>query len=327
MNEKIDFIEIRPSVQSLTKSEIISHIKNESKIESTFQFQNNSKSIMDLARLTLENNLIQQNTLLHSWTVLSINDVKQSFVVKLFPNRSCTCLKKDCIHIIAVRMSIGDFDENEKSEMNLYDLQKSNSKLKHSKSGKKSFRDFKQINTGKVEKKIMDKNSDNKFGEKYGELTDSATDIVSDSDDYIIPDDGKIECKSNSSINDTKFSDEEILDFSECIDYTESYKISPEKIENLIVDKNMLLKMSETEDLYPKLEEYLNEWETFPIQVHRKFTGEFISLDKNKQLSSFIVEDGLKSQIVKNEFENIITVMRSECLMFIFSDEKMKLMK
>lgn len=65
-----------------------------------------------------------------------------------------------------------------------------------------------------------------------------------------------------------------------------------------------------------KANNFIEDWETFSIdKTFKQFTEKYLSLNYNKWLSSFLLNDSILSIIEKYKFSNEIGIIRSECLL------------
>jgi hypothetical protein len=99
---------------------IVQHVKGEIVNSSETQQDADRKTVLSMAKYSIDNNFITINLSLQFFTMRSFRNPKINYAIHLWPKSSCTCPSKGkCYHIIACRMSLGMCDANEKSSLNM----------------------------------------------------------------------------------------------------------------------------------------------------------------------------------------------------------------
>ncbi len=125
---------------------IVQHVKGKIVNSSEIQQDADRKTVLSMAKYSIDNNFITLSPSLQSFTMRSFRNPRVNYDIQLWPKTSCTCPSRGkCYHIIACQMSLGMYDTKEKSSLNISEIMKENEKAKHTRRGKKHFRKVEKI--------------------------------------------------------------------------------------------------------------------------------------------------------------------------------------
>ncbi len=269
------------------------------------------KTLLAMARYSVENNFISHNSNLKCFTIRSFRDPEKIYVVKLNPKPTCTCaFNGKCYHIIACQISIGNEDFSDKSSLNLSELTKAYEKSKHSKSGKKHFR---KIDSQKNIENIASAPMESKTTNIKIDL-DVSTEVTSDNENSSTSSEDKISaCETENKVtskeqNEIEFLEENVKSSQEIKFHFQRLR---DRIYNLVVGgKEKIWQRKKKRNLYPIINVELFEWTDFPFKKTLKYFKEpFESLNPGIWLSNFILDDAIQCLINKHKLDDFVGLL------------------
>ncbi len=289
---------------------IVDHVKGKIINDQEVQQDKERKTLLAMARYSVENNFISHNSNLKCFTIRSFRDPEKIYVVKLNPKPTCTCpFKGKCYHILACQISIGNEDFSDKSSLNLSELTKVSEKSKHSKSGKKYFR---KIDSQKNIENIASVSTKSKPTDIEIDL-DVSTEISSDSNNSSTFSGDEISVygtdkTTSNEQNEIEFLEEKVKSKEEIEWHFQRLR---DRIYNLVVGgKDKVWQRNKKRNFYPNINVELFEWTDFPINRTLKYFKEpFESLNSGIWLSNFILDDAIQCLINKYELDNYIGLL------------------